>query len=135
MTTDLKHTPGPWLDWSTMKWLRDPQKLLTNTEDARLIAAAPELLEALQDTMEALAMCQPRTDHGARCQSDAMLKARAAIAKALSHEASKPAVVKCECGKPADTKYDGDDMCRACATYCASRDFEEGDMPGGFGEA
>lgn len=40
------------------------------------------LTGALQDTMEALAMCQPRTDHGARCQSDAMLKARAAIAKA-----------------------------------------------------
>ena len=38
----------------------------------------------------------------------------------------------CECGKPATTRYDGDDMCEPCATYCARRDFEEQDMPGGF---
>lgn len=55
---------------------------LADWANARLIAAAPELLAALTDTMEALAMCQPQTAHGARCQSDAMLKARAAIAKA-----------------------------------------------------
>ncbi|AJA07410.1 hypothetical protein SKP52_02375 [Sphingopyxis fribergensis] len=37
---------------------------------------------------------------------------------------------RCQCGQPATTKYDGDQMCEPCATYCARRDFEEADMPG-----
>ncbi|WP_333703354.1 hypothetical protein [Sphingobium yanoikuyae] len=41
-----------------------------------------ELLSVLTDALEALAMCEPRTGHGARCQSEAMSKARAVIAKA-----------------------------------------------------
>lgn len=41
-----------------------------------------DLLDALKDAIEALAMCQPRTDHGARCQSAATLKAWAVIDKA-----------------------------------------------------
>lgn len=40
-----------------------------------------ELLSALTDAIEALAMCQPRTDHGARCQQAATLKGWSAIAK------------------------------------------------------
>lgn len=39
---------------------------------------------------------------------------------------------QCECGSPATTEYDGDQMCAACASYCAKRDWEEADMPGGF---
>lgn len=39
---------------------------------------------------------------------------------------------RCDCGQPATVKYDGDHMCEACARYCARRDFEEADMPGGF---
>lgn len=35
-----------------------------------------ELREALKDAMEALAMCEPRTAHGASCQTAAILKAR-----------------------------------------------------------
>lgn len=110
MSADLKHTPGPWVagpqstfdeglsrvrcghethpaiaeiadrpsggSWSS------PEAIQERDANARLIAAAPELLAALTDALEALAMCQPQTGHGARCQSDAMLKARAAIAKA-----------------------------------------------------
>lgn len=41
-----KHTPGPWLDWRTLEWRRDPQELLEDTANARLMAAAPELLAA-----------------------------------------------------------------------------------------
>ena len=43
-----------------------------------------------------------------------------------------PAPIACGCGQPATTKYEGDDMCAACATYCARRDFDESEMPGGF---
>lgn len=46
------------------------------------VSAVPDLVEALEDALEALAMCQPRTDHGARSQSAAMHKARATLAKA-----------------------------------------------------
>jgi hypothetical protein len=40
-------TPGPWLDPITLEWLVEPKRLLSNTEDARFIAAARELVPAL----------------------------------------------------------------------------------------
>jgi hypothetical protein len=39
----VAHTPGPWLNWNTLEWLVDPQELLTDTDNARLIGAAPDL--------------------------------------------------------------------------------------------
>src|SRR3990167_1136482 len=59
-----------------------------------------------------------------------------ALAKAEDRAVAAATIagIKCECGEPATTKYDGDDYCRKCAEACAWRDFEEGDMPGGFGE-
>ncbi|WP_311271269.1 hypothetical protein [Sphingobium sp. WCS2017Hpa-17] len=101
MSADLKHTPGDWrmgrtstresalvgpsgsvIAYAAWDGGSGCHLAIPNEADERLIVAAPELLEALTDAMEALAMCRPQTGHGARCQSDAMLKARAAIAKA-----------------------------------------------------
>lgn len=43
---------------------------------------------------------------------------------------------RCEACKeaPATTRYDGDDLCRKCASDSAWRDLEEGDFEPGFGE-
>ena len=86
MTT--KHTPGPW-GWDSTVWDYDPVQeapwLVTTEGDrvlsgsiqctskanARLIAAAPDLLEALQGFIE-----------GAEAMGWSTKKARAAIAKA-----------------------------------------------------
>lgn len=50
--------------------------------------AAPELYEALQSAIEALAMCMPSTRHGATCHNAAMLGGRAALAKARGQACS-----------------------------------------------
>ena len=76
-----EHTPGPWLDWKTLEWLYEPQKLLTNTADARLIAAAPELLSALK----AILSNHETVGAGAsifQCTTAQVDAARAALSKA-----------------------------------------------------
>ena len=92
----VKHTPGPWFasgryigTVNHMSYIGECRNAADNWSDdcpasanARLIAAAPELLEALKEAQLALAMCQPRTDNGAKCQREAMENARDAIAKA-----------------------------------------------------
>lgn len=50
-------------------------------EIERLRALNDEMLGALEVAVEALAMCEPRTRHGAICQSKAMLYGRAAVAR------------------------------------------------------
>lgn len=85
-----KHTPGPWKVAKPRKSYRDGNMMygivgpecVSDYEDwgfteanARLIAAAPELLEALRNLVEAA------THHQADARA-ALAKARAAIAKA-----------------------------------------------------
>lgn len=73
---ETQHTQGPWLDWETLEWRVNPRDLLTRTADARLIAAAPELLEACE---YALAIAEDRLGG---TWDDVMLTMRAVIAKA-----------------------------------------------------
>ncbi len=115
--SEMKHTPGPWTygDWITGKhgdsgnsvWVEvwnieaDGSKGLPfiackhhdQVANARLIAAAPELLEALQEAKAALEWCVeqgggPACEHesgGVVCfckENKAISSARAAIAKA-----------------------------------------------------
>lgn len=101
------HTPGPWHffpsedgfprvyiggEFPEKRELHGPYIIVNGAEpradmdvheaNARLIAAAPALEEALQGAVEALAMCQPRTEHGAACQHVAILAGLAALAEA-----------------------------------------------------
>lgn len=97
MSAAVKHTPGPWAVYeddpiviinsggSSLGEMSAGDPFIGHDEmkaNALLASASPDLVDALQDALEALAMCQPRTDHGARCQSEAMQKARVALAKA-----------------------------------------------------
>lgn len=103
----MSHTPGPWVVYTpedydgperlpglgvdsqttgdAVVWFAlEPETGLKNDADAHLIAAAPDLLEALEDIIESVAQC---TDDDGRptyevCQSDDFSAARAAIAKA-----------------------------------------------------
>jgi len=83
-----KHTPGPWTVWEEGGvYVDSPTYLVCSVygpgpavlANARLIAAAPELLEALKDVMERL-VDRHEADESA-------VKARAAIAKATEGEA------------------------------------------------
>ncbi len=70
--TDATHTPGPWY------WV--------NEADGNLIAAAPELLEALETLNKAYDQLMPGIKHISvpdyALLNDAPIKANAAIAKA-----------------------------------------------------
>jgi hypothetical protein len=93
------HTPGPWVwvgrylvpasaageDYPALFAVADDgsaygeytETLVPGSSDGRLIAAAPELLEALELMVEAY-------EHEASPHNPALLAARAAIAKAVS---------------------------------------------------
>ncbi len=111
--SDAKHTPGPWVIWGEKSRTKDltigvtsetgPKKHIcemcwpadegqsaggpTGMDDARLIAAAPDLLAALQMMDRAFISrhgCFPldRTNDAQCLWNDAMSATRAAIAKA-----------------------------------------------------
>lgn len=103
-----KHTPGPWVfkrevhkgdvdHIATVAWVADIrvgrdcgaaylcnyESHGTNEVDARLIAAAPELLEALEDAVGELeALAKARDSDYARPDPDCITRLRAAISKA-----------------------------------------------------
>lgn len=78
--SETKHTPGPWFNWDedVMDWIHEPSKLLANYPDACLIAAAPELLRALEEMRRVYGNCDGLTE------ADKIVHeaARLAIAKA-----------------------------------------------------
>jgi hypothetical protein len=99
------HTPGPWTDQSIdhsqwgvydargrvvaqaqqIKPLPEDLKQVERTANARLIAAAPELLEALEEAENALAdyvQTIEKTGASLNYGRAVLLRARAAIAKA-----------------------------------------------------
>lgn len=109
MSTQAKHTPGPWSAVSyvngkialeddqglgtialvdTVHTIKDPREQEAN---ARLIASAPELLEALELAAQALQSCYEVDSYpanGGTEQDKALATARAAIAKAKGETAS-----------------------------------------------
>lgn len=80
---DTEHTPGPWLNWETLEWLHEPQRLLTNPLNARAMGAAPEMLEAL---LEFISMFSPPPGS---IGDEVVQKAKAAITKATGSRSHK----------------------------------------------
>lgn len=82
-----KYTPGPWEFRSTWVQTEDKKKTpianfnfyAASESNARLIAAAPELLEALQTMVKAFQTYAPKTDGS---EYNCVIDARSAIAKA-----------------------------------------------------
>lgn len=92
MKTKIKHTPSPWTVHGgniiqhngidiAKAWM-GPQGELPTVANAQLIAAAPDLLESLKQTVEALSYWLPRYGDTEGAKSQMMINARAAIAKA-----------------------------------------------------
>ena len=89
-TTTLQHTPGPWFEeddaYITISSRPTRGTLLATTTgtnraaNARLIAAAPELLGALSDARDILA--SPPSAYDQRTHDAVLARARAAVEKA-----------------------------------------------------
>ena len=98
MTNATKHTPGPWtcnIDAEGLNVFQDDPEHPGNGDhimciprhpeseaNARLIAAAPEMLAALTKTVSALVAAIPQTPAEDQWIAEALQTARAAIAKA-----------------------------------------------------
>ncbi len=91
MTQTQQHTPGPWTVGTKhglmdAYWVDSPSTLkpaiATRIEDARLIAAAPELLEALITALPYLEAAEADPGYKKGAVSNVTATIRAAIAKA-----------------------------------------------------
>ena len=94
---NAKHTPGPWTarhtpsrvpsvpDLWCIDWSKDQEEvaeIVHGEADARLIAAAPDLLEALEELRSAIIDLDQDEDGSVNLLENAIRKARLAIAKA-----------------------------------------------------
>jgi hypothetical protein len=91
-----QHTPGPWLIGTTppngeqtvgthqglMVAVATTGANIATEANARLIAAAPDLLDALQDAYEILGISYPLTEPDSDKRGVVLSKARAALLKA-----------------------------------------------------
>ena len=98
--SEFKHTPGPWhysetathatvIDENNDAVFHDDKRIPGVVRDARLIAAAPVLLEALKLAEEMLCKQENAMRSMGRyepCPEVAILTARAAIVKALGEQ-------------------------------------------------
>jgi len=90
----MPHTPGPWRISKDGDFLEAPNgdpiadlrylHLPNNEANARLIAAAPELLEALTDTIPRFVKCMEASGTDTEFAEIAVAKYRAAIARATA---------------------------------------------------
>lgn len=103
---EFKGTPGPWEacrnnvhtgqiatihhcfgnDWVEVWSLDWPDTEEKQEANAKLIAAAPDLLKALQCLVKSYDDFRTRTGRDSKPQSPELLKAKAAISKALGEE-------------------------------------------------
>lgn len=95
-----EHTPGPWINipmqdtvWaedgnlqvakiSELPWINGKSNWVQEGANARLIAAAPELLEALKDLAKDFESLRRSCKESCAGPSETLLQARAAITKA-----------------------------------------------------
>lgn len=88
---NTQHTQGPWyleghshkLGYVVSAELQDsdPVAFVKNNHNARLIAAAPDLLDALTDLLKAIEWSETKPVHNLTTLGRAMAKAKTAIAK------------------------------------------------------
>lgn len=90
-----EHTPGPWdyMEKDAAIWADEFICVAPhNPADARLIAAAPDLLAALEEAFNHYAGQPVPSQPAEEWWPDWMLHARAAIAKAKGHPVYRPGI-------------------------------------------
>ncbi len=91
----MSHTPGPWtVEWSdeegndgvTIEAPDGPVAFRVLEVDARLIAAAPEMLAALKEAAQELSLVCKWFDHPEQTTTETLRRATSAINKAEGRE-------------------------------------------------
>ena len=87
MTTQAKHTPGPWSIEAVKDYMRPhdtgiDSEIPESIANAHLIAAAPEMLEALRAMVARAPFIDQSVTEDGLANCDALVKARRAISHA-----------------------------------------------------